>query len=616
MRKQGGTQSRGMSSISRAWKESPYEYAQRRRPSFETPDVPSSVYVTMSDGTKLATDVYIPLYGGRSAEGQLPCILIFTPYYRRFKVRTGAKVEPSPGIAIYRDLFVSRGYVLVVVDVRGTGASFGIRDGFRSPRERSDFSAIADWVCAQSWSDGNIGAGGVSYLGASAEFLAGTSHPAVRAIAPLFSVWDTYADNYYPGGVQLSSLIEDYQRLAKGLDQADTSILSDFPSYHNDAFTGGPVPVDHDFGENLLREALGQHKSNYVHGEFMRGLSFREEPLAYDQNYSSATISPYSYRKGIREDVAIYSVSGWMDGAGYSNGAISRFLVLNQNPHHLMIGPWDHGARSDVSPWRCADEPDDFWWYEVLRFFDHYLMGLDTGLEEEEPIHYFTLHEEAWHSASSWPLANRTEVLKLGHDGVLLQEDPPIGQVRYQSDFTAGTGANTRYERIAANPVAGYYPDWQGKVDHHLVFESEPLKRELSVVGHPVLEVYISVSEADANLFIYLTEKEADGTERYVTEGLLRLLHRKLSSPPDSFPREWPYRSYRTADARRMVPGQLEPVTVAMFPVSWRFSAGSQILLSFAGHDRDHTVQAPPGRPPVFVVQTGPSMNRLELPVR
>jgi predicted acyl esterase len=53
---------------------------------------------------------------------------------------------------------------------------------------------------SEPWSDGRIGATGISYLGAAADFLASTGHPAVKAIAPLFSVWDTYGDHYYPGG--------------------------------------------------------------------------------------------------------------------------------------------------------------------------------------------------------------------------------------------------------------------------------------------------------------------------------------------------------------------------------------------------------------------------------
>ena len=83
-----------------------------------------------------------------------PTVLILTPYVRRFELAAGSNVEPSPNSYKYRDMFVPRGYALVVVDARGTGASFGTRDSFRSPRERADYRAIADWIVAQPWSDG------------------------------------------------------------------------------------------------------------------------------------------------------------------------------------------------------------------------------------------------------------------------------------------------------------------------------------------------------------------------------------------------------------------------------------------------------------------------------
>ena len=95
----------------------------------------------------------------------------------RAQGRAQAGIETSPNAAKYRDFFVPRGYALVVVDVRGTGASFGTRDSFRSPAEREDYREIAEWIVAQPWSDGVIGSTGISYLGAAALFLASTGHP-------------------------------------------------------------------------------------------------------------------------------------------------------------------------------------------------------------------------------------------------------------------------------------------------------------------------------------------------------------------------------------------------------------------------------------------------------
>src|SRR5258706_10016272 len=182
-----------------AWRETPTDYLARRPAEHACPATPLSVYVTMRDGCRLAVDAYVPQTSSPGAPKTWPTVLILTPYYRRFVVSDSNRVvEAAPGAGKFRDLLVPRGYALVVVDVRGTGASFGTRDSFRSPAERDDCREIAAWIVAQPWSDGVIGSTGISYLGAAALVLASTGHPAVEAIAPLFAVWYTYVDHLYP----------------------------------------------------------------------------------------------------------------------------------------------------------------------------------------------------------------------------------------------------------------------------------------------------------------------------------------------------------------------------------------------------------------------------------
>lgn len=178
--------------VGHAWRTSPSDYL-RQRPATHAVAAPRSCYVTLRDGVRLAVDVYLPAGrdGVPAQPGQcFPTIVILTPCYRRFKV-TGPGADPSPDAAKYRDFFVPRGYAMVVVDVRGYGASFGTRDSFRSPRERDDHREIADWIVAQPWSDGAIGSTGISSLGAAACFPASTGHPAVKAVAT--RCWTTTA---------------------------------------------------------------------------------------------------------------------------------------------------------------------------------------------------------------------------------------------------------------------------------------------------------------------------------------------------------------------------------------------------------------------------------------
>ncbi len=601
---------------------------------------PSSRYLTMRDGCRIALDVYRPEPASGASPGPVPTILILTPYYRRFRLRPGSAAEPSPNAGKYRDAFVPYGYAVVVVDVRGTGASFGTRDAFRSPREREDSAEVADWIVAQPWSDGRIGATGISYLGGAADFLAGTGHPAVRAIAPLFSVWDTYADNYYPGGILLTGLTRVYDELMVGLDQDRRDILKGF-SYFAHPDYEGPQPVDDDPDGALAQAAVAEHRGNFRQTDFMAEFRFRDDALPYDPAFTSASFSPYSVRDGIRSDVAVYSVSGWRDGPGYTNGALARFLTLAGNPQHLLIGPWDHGARIDVSPWREAVEPRFPLMAELLRFFDHYLLGRDTGLDREAPVHLFALHAEAWRAAPRWPVADETRVFALGAGGALrpsLSDHPGESRDRglplpraeldpglrrdgrreeratIQVDFAFGTGTGTRYERIAGIDAREYYPDWAERVGRLPGWTSEPFEAATEITGHVLVDLTLASSEPDAALFVYLSEVEAGGAVRYVTEGLLRALHRAEAPCPDSYRTTWPFRTFARADARPLVPGRPERIRIPCLPVSWRIATGSRLMLSLAGADRDHCGQVPHGRPPVLTLDLGAC--RVELPVR
>lgn len=598
-----------------AWRLAPADYVAGRQSDYSvTP--PESCYVTMRDGCRLAVDVYLP--GGISTEvvqPRYPAIMLFTPYYRRFKLRPGGHGEVNPNSGKFRDFFVPRGYAVVVVDVRGTGASFGTRDSFRSPKEREDSREVVDWVVSQPWSDGVVGATGVSYLGAASDFLASTGHPAVKAIAPLFSVWDTYADNYFPGGIQLKTLTKVYDELMIGLDHDRRDVLRQFSYFDNPDFEG-PRPVDADHDGSLVREAVREHHGNFRQTEFMAEFTFREEGLPYDPEFSSASFSPYSVSAGVRPDVAVLSVSGWRDGAGYMNGAISRYLTLARNKRHLLLGPWDHGARIDVSPWRSSVEADFPVLGEVLRFFDTYLLGMDTGLAEEAPIHYFAMHAQEWRAAEHWPPVESVQRLNFAAGGRLTEQTAAAGEDAYKVDFSTGTGSGTRYERIAGLDSRTYYGDWQGRTDRMLSYSSEPLSRPMELAGHGLADLWLASSEPDAALFVYLTEILADGSEHYVTEGLLRALHRKESPAPETYRTTWPFRSFTRADAAPLIPGRVERIRIPLLPVAWRFDAGSRIRLSIAGADADHCGQVPHGRPPLLrVLFGGDRASALELPL-
>jgi predicted acyl esterase len=218
----------------------------------------------MPDGCRLAADVFVP-DGGTSVKR--PTIAILTPYCRRFALAPGAtNVEASPNTSSYRDMFVPRGYVVAVVDGRGTGASFGTRDAFRSPRERQDYRAIADWIVAQPWSDGST------------------------------------------------------------LDHDRRDLRQQF-SYFRDPALLGPAPVDADIDGSEAKAAVRSHLANFRMPDFMSDFKFRDDRLAYDPDFNTTSFSPCNYVASVPEDVAVHAISGWTDGAGYANGSIARRKV-------------------------------------------------------------------------------------------------------------------------------------------------------------------------------------------------------------------------------------------------------------------------------------------------
>jgi putative CocE/NonD family hydrolase len=320
----------------------------------------------------------------------------------------------------------------------------------------------------------------------------------------------------------------------------------------------------------------------------------------------------------MREDLAILSISGWMDGA-YMNGAISRYLSAPCREKRLLIGPWDHGARVNASPFRDRESPEFPLLAEILRFFDTHVRGIDTGLADEAPVHFHTMRAERWESARGWPVERDRRTLFLGRGGMLGAAEPEPGGIDHLADFRLGTGLHTRYGRLQIRPVQEYYPDWEERSRDHLAFRSEPLAEETTLAGHPILALDFACDQPDACVFAYLEDIAPDGRRRYVTEGMLRALHRGGSEASDSYRASWPLPSFRRADAAPLTPGEPVRLVVPLLPTAWSFTAGHRIGLRLAGADRDNFALWPYGRPGGWRIGTGgtdaPGGSTLTLPV-
>ena len=379
------------------------------------------------------------------------------------------------------------------------------------------------------------------------------------------------------------------------------------------------MPVDDDKDGTLAREAVKGHLANFRMPDFMTRVQIPRRRAALRSVLHAAPRSaPTTISTRCPKDVAVYAISGWMDGAGYANGTLSRFLTLPNAERRIMLGPWDHGARVNASPWRARIEPELPVLGEVLRFFDQHLAGRETGLLDEAPIHYFTMHAEEWRAAESWPPVKGSRQLLHRARSASSRRRGPTPPPRRPTRPTSRSAA-ARRRATSASPASTPLPTTptgrSASASCSRFTTRAARRRALEIAGHPVVSLWLASSEPDAAVFVYLSEVEADGTSRYVTEGVLRAIHRAEAPAPRNYRTTWPWRTFARKDAKPMPVGEPQLLRFALLPTAWRFAAGSRIRLSIAGGDADHFVQTPHGRPPLLTVLSGgEKATLLELP--
>lgn len=554
-----------------------------------------SFHLEMRDGVRIALDLWLP---ADLEEGALlPTILHQTRYWRSARLLWPI-ADDFAGRGEARD-FVERGYAWVSVDARGSGASFGSRPYPWSQDETRDGAEVVDWIVSQPWSNGRVGTFGTSYDGSTAEFLVTNGHPAVVAAAPRFSLFDAYADIAFPGGVQLDWFTERWAAFNGALDR---DVVPD----HLGRLLGwraflvrGVRRVDGDDGA-LVAAAIADHADNWNVHRLASGITFRDDP---DENGDTVDVfSPFSFAEELdASGTPIFSWSGWFDGA-YAHAAIKRHLTLSNRGNRLILGPWTHGGESQVRGARSA--PSDFDHLgQLLKFFDHHVRGVDTGLEQDAPVHYYTLVEGRWKAAASWPPPARPVRLYLAPGNALSPDPPPAGTHvdHHRVDPAHGTGGASRWNSLMGLPVN--YDDRAAADAALLVYDTPVLDRDLEVTGHPVVTLYAASSAGDGAFHVYLEDVAPDGAVTYVSEGQLRALHRKLSTTPPPYRQVVPQRSFRREDGRPLQPGRVAELVIDLLPTSYLFRQGHRIRIALAGADADHFATIPADAAPSWEVQ-------------
>ncbi|HET7881051.1 MAG TPA: CocE/NonD family hydrolase [Acetobacteraceae bacterium] len=508
--------------------------------------------IPLRDGTRLAARIWLPV----DAETHpVPAILEYLPYRKR----TGTYERD----ALTHPYFAGHGYAAVRVDIRGSGESEGLLTDEYSQQEHDDALEVIAWLAAQTWCSGAVGMMGISWGGFNALQVAARQPPALKAIITLCSTDDRYRDDVH--------------------------------------FMGGAL-LDAGFGwGSFLFGAMCQPPDPALVGGRWRAMwleRLNHMPLFLERWLRHPSRDAYWRHGSVCEDYAaiscpVFAVGGWTDG--YTN-TIPRLLEHLTVPRKGLIGPWAHGY-----PHVALPGPQVGFLQEALRWWEHWLKGIDTGVVAEPMLrawmtesvapapHHATLPGR-WIAEASWPPADRLMHHLHLTDAGLTPNPQGLTPCNVRSPLTLGRhgGAWCPFGQ-GADQAGDQQDDDAGSV----VFNTEPLANRLEILGAPVVTLELAADRPVANLIVRLCDLRPDGTSLRVSYGVLNLTHRDGHEVP-----------------RPLEPGRRYRVRIQLNDAGSVFPAGHRIRLALS------TSYWPMIWPPPETATVTMFGGRLDLPVR
>lgn len=470
----------------------------------------TNVMVPMRDGVQLATDIYRP-----ENAAPLPALIARTPYNKN------GMNERYPEIKRY----IEAGYIVIVQDVRGRYASQGdFNPHFNETRDGVDMFA---WVASQPWSNGVVGTFGGSYLGGTQWLPARENPPALKAMVPQVTFSDMYQGNTHPGGAKV---LHDL-RWAVGMIPDVISRLR---------ARGEDVPADEDLPDvnTVLTDLpLAGHPMIKKYGSFYDEWMNHPTQSAYWDS-----ISPSAGYSNITAPAM--NISGWYDifiwGTlqNYQNMKKEGGSAIARNNQKLIIGPWDHGNFSGIFPERQFGEASSSDAIDLtgikIRWYDHWLKGIDNGIDTEDPVLIFTMGTDEWRTEKDWPLPgtqyrpyylhSRGKANTLNGDGTLSTQKPagePFDEYTYDPmNPVPSVGGQV----ILPGPNTSGPRDQQ-EVEQRpdvLVYSTPVLEKPVEVTGPIELRLFISSSAPDTDFTAKLVDVYPDGRAMILTNGIFR----------------------------------------------------------------------------------------------
>lgn len=472
----------------------------------------------MRDGTLLRADIYLPL-----GDGPFPAILERTPYNK----------EDSSEIKVDAPaFFASRGYAVVIQDVRGRFKSDGNfipfhDDGWGVNRDGYD---TVEWIATQPWCSGKVGTIGGSYSGATQYRLAPTRPPHLAAMYVRESSADYHAEWVYRGGTfELGFMLG----WTLGVTNNNLAHLATDEAYERH--------------KGVLEKAIAELENWYQH------LPLNPIPLVqglsdwYNDYLAHPDDGPFWWQWNIAHqhhqiDTPVYHLGGWFDI--FLAGTLKNFVGMRakartpeaRNAQRLIVGPWVHGPLNiaptiqgevDFGPEASRD-------FNELRlpWFDYWLKGIQNGEMDEPPVTLFVMGENKWRSADDYPLPNTRYTNWYLHDDGHLNPAEPTGAVRADSyiydpnDPVPTLGGNTLH-------VPGGPYDQRPIEGRCLTYTSEPLSEDLTIIGPVTCILHAMSSAPDTDWVVRLTDVHPDGFSRLLCDGILRARYRNSSTRPE-----------------------------------------------------------------------------------
>ncbi len=462
------------------------------------------VLIPMRDGVKLFTAIYTP----KDTSHTHPILMQRTPY----------SVWPYGEEAYPEHLgpsarFQEEGFIFVYQDVRGRMMSEGEFVNMRPQRavsgaavdESTDTFDTIDWLLKHiEGHNGKVGQWGISYPGFYSAVALLSGHPALKAVSPQAPIVDWFqGDDFHRNG-------------ALWLPHAFNFMVS-FGRPRHAPTQAWPKAFDHgtsDGYEWFLR--LGPTGATR---QYTKDVAFWNEMLdhpTYDTFWQARNLRPQL--KEVRP--AVLTVGGWFDAENLF-GALQVFKTVGQQSpatdNRLVMGPWFHGGweRSQgdhLGPVQFGAATSEWFQAEVLfPFFLHHLKGAkDPGLAKAT---VFETGTNRWHQLEAWPPKEVKEARFYLHPAGKLSFTPPSPEGGTDSFISDPSKPVPFIEQVAIGMPKEYMTADQrfaGRRTDVLVYQTEPLKENLTLAGPLRPELFVATTGTDADWVVKLIDVYPD----------------------------------------------------------------------------------------------------------